>query len=503
MPEKYIGICVDGTKATMVSTLDAMATSYSTVDLGDATESIKALLKNTKNKKKSHPIRVAVSAQTTILKSLDVTAKATKTYEDFQELLYAALPVARDSTSVAGIIHNPEDLIGDTVCSGAAASIPTSVVSQVYKAMGSFPCEVVSTPLVLSLYDGVWLGIQQNIASVSLVTKGKIVAYRQLRLGGLESIVSLLLGSSTEVKAVQTRVDQALITVNSTDTQASTEVSRYMRMLVNELSQTIEFWRRQGETIENEGMILVYGPGANSAILDNALNESSFVRAVCSSIDRLLVHLNASQRLDSYVAFLAATSIGKNMPHISYTNPDAAQLRVKKLKKIKTISIVLGALAAVTALGLLVVKPIIETKSRESTAKKNLELVESNFAPLRDMYVLSEEYIARSTVRDEVVNGEPNWYYIYTEIASSTPSSANVSQVVSSVSNGVVSVGMSASLQGGKYEDISAWLTRLKQVKGVTSAWTRGFNEREGKVAVDITVTFDSKMVTDEEEATQ
>ena len=50
MPEKYIGICVDGTKATMVSTLDAMATSYSTVDLGDATESIKALLKNTKNK---------------------------------------------------------------------------------------------------------------------------------------------------------------------------------------------------------------------------------------------------------------------------------------------------------------------------------------------------------------------------------------------------------------------------------------------------------------------
>ena len=149
------------------------------------------------------------------------------------------------------------------------------------------------------------------------------------------------------------------------------------------------------------------------------------------------------------------------------------------------------------------VKPIIETKSRESTAKKNLELVESNFAPLRDMYVLSEEYIARSTVRDEVVIGEPNWYYIYTEIASSTPSPANVSQVVSSVSNGVVSVGMSASLQGGKYEDISAWLTRLKQVKGVTSAWTRGFNEREGKVAVDITVTFDSKMVTDEEEATQ
>lgn len=499
MPEKYIGICVDGSRATMVSTLDAIATSYSTVDLGDPAESIKVLLKNIKQKKKNPPIRVVVSAQTTILKSLDVTAKAARTYEDFQELLYRTLPVARDSTSVAGIIHNPEDLLGDTVCSGAAASLPTSVVSQVYQAMGSVRCEVVSTPLVLSLYDGVWLGIQQGIASVSLVTRGKIVAYRQLRLGGLESIVSLLLGSSTEVKAVQTRVDQALVTANSTDTQASTEVGRYMRMLVNELSQTIEFWRRQGEIIENEGMILAYGPGANSILLDNALNESSFVRAMCSSIDRQLVHLAPSQRLDSYTAFLAAVSIGKNMPHISYINPNALKLRAKKLKKVKTISIVLGALSTVAAIGLLVVKPIIETKSKESTAKNARALAESEFAPLQDMYILSEEHIARSTVKAEVLRGQPDWSYIYTELTNSTPSMANVSQIVATSSGGTVSVGIAASLQGGKYEDISAWLKRLSAVKGVTSAWTRGFNEREGKVTADITVTFDVTLIAQEE----
>lgn len=499
MPEKYIGICLDGSRATMISTLDAIATSYFSVDLGDPAESIKALLKNTKQKKKSPPIRVAVSASTTVLKSLDVTAKATKTYEDFQELLYGALPVARDSTSVAGIVHNPEDLLGDAVCSGAAASIPTSVVSQVYQAMGTVRCEVVSTPLILSLYDGVWLGIQQGITSVSLVTKGKIVAYRQLRLGGLESIVAQLLGASTEVKAVQTRVEQVLITANSTDTQAATEVARYMRMLTAELSQTIEFWRRQGETIENEGMILAYGPGANSVALDSALNESSFVRAVCSNIDRQLVHLNPSQRLDSYTAFLAAVSIGKNMPLISYANPDAAQLRVKKLKKFKTIGIVLGVLSTVAAIGLLVVKPIVETKSKESSAKKALALAESKLAPLQDIYVLSEEYRARSTVNEEVVSGQPNWYYIYTELASSAPPSANIAQIVSTSSGGVVFASMSASIQGGKYEDISAWLKRLNQVRGVTSAWTRGFNEREGKVAVDITVTFDVTALAEEE----
>ena len=48
MPEKYTGICLDGSRATMVNTLDAIATSYSTVDLGDPAESVKVLLQNVK-----------------------------------------------------------------------------------------------------------------------------------------------------------------------------------------------------------------------------------------------------------------------------------------------------------------------------------------------------------------------------------------------------------------------------------------------------------------------
>lgn len=498
MPEKYIGVCLDGSKATMVTTVDAVASTYLSVDSGDPVESLKLLLKNVKQKKKSPPVRVTVSAQTTILKSMDVTARDLQTYEDFQNLLYATLPVARDSTSITGLVHNPEDLLGDAVCSGSCASLPSSVVSQVYQAMGAVRCEVVSTPLILSAYDGVWLGIQKSMTSVSLVTKGRIVAYRQLRLGGLESIVSLLLGSSAEVKPVQDRVELALITANSTDTQAATEIGRYMRMLTSELSQTIEFWRRQGEMIENEGMVLVYGPGANSLALDGALHESGFVRGICSSIDRLLVNLKPSTRLDSYAAFLAAVTTGKNMPYISHINPDTAQLRVKKLKKLKVTGITLSALTLLSALGLLVVKPVIQAKSSESSAKNALALAQGKFAAVQDIYVLSQESEQRDAVNKEVTGSQPQWVYIYTELGLSTPVSANVSQMVATSTQDAVSVSISASFPQGRYEDMSAWLKRLREIKGVTSAWTRGFNEREGKVTADITVTFDAALVLEE-----
>lgn len=490
MPEKYVGICVDGSRATMVNTIDSLATSYATVDLGDVGESVKVLIKNVKQRKKSPPIRIVVSAPTSMVKSMDVTAKDTASYDDFQELLYTALPVDRDTTSVAGMVHNPEDMVGDKVCPGAAASLATSVLSEVYNAMGSLRCEVVSTPLVFAAHNGVWLGIQQGIASLSLLANGRIVAYRQLRLGGLSSVVSHLLGSSTNVKAIQTRVEQALVTVNNTDTQASTEVGRYMRMLTTEISQTIDFWRRQGEVIENDGMILAYGPGAVSPLLDDALHEGGFVRAICSAIDRQLVNVASAQRLDSYPAFLAAVSVGKNMPYVSFTNPNYQALKKAQRRKLKIASTLVGTLAALASLGLFVVKPIVDVKRKESATKTSLVDVEGRFAPLQDMYVLSEESLARAAVNDEVLADQPDWAAIYQQLMLSAPPAATIVQMTATSSEGVVIVNIAATLPGGRYEDMSAWLTRLGEINGVTSAWTRGFNERQGKVTVDLTVNF-------------
>lgn len=312
-------------------------------------------------------------------------------------------------------------------------------------------------------------------------------------------MVSHLLGSATNIKPVQARVEQALVTVNNTDTQASTEVGRYMRMLTTEVSQTIDFWRRQGEIIENDGMILAYGPGAISPFLDDALHEAGFVRALCSAIDRQLVNVASAQRLDSYPAFLAAVSVGKNMPYVSFINPNYQALKRAQRRKLKIVSTIVGTLAVLASLGLFVIKPIIDVKRKESATKISMTEVEGRFAPLQEMYVLSEESLARAAVNNEVLADQPNWPAIYQQVMLSAPPTATIVQMTATSSEGVVIVNIAAALPDGRYEDMSAWLTRLGELDGVTSAWTRGFNERQGKVTVDLTVNFAvSQSATDE-----
>lgn len=98
--------------------------------------------------------------------------------------------------------------------------------------------------------------------------------------------------------------------------------------------------------------------------------------------------------------------------------------------------------------------------------------------------------MARAAVNDEVLADQPNWAAIYQQLMLSAPPAATIVQMTATSSEGVVIVNIAATLPDGRYEDMSAWLTRLGEINGVTSAWTRGFNERQGKVTVDLTVNF-------------
>jgi hypothetical protein len=489
VPNKYIGISVDGSRATLVMTIDDIATSTESVDLLDVATSIRSLLRGVKQKKNDPPIRVSITAASTTVRKVDVTHKTLKSYEDFNNALFSAIPLPRDVTSMAGVVYDRENLVGDVTCVGTAASVPTSIVSQVYEALESRRSEVVATPLVLSMYDGVWLGVHQNIASVSLVSGGQLAAYRQLRIGGLASVASTLLGASVEVALMQERVHSALTTIDSSDTQALAELGRYTRMLTSELQQTVEYWRRTGETIPNDGAVLAYGPGAESVLLDDALSDSGLTRALCIPLDRSLVHIPASKRLDSYAAFLTAVSATTHMPYISYANPNAVANKATRRKKLKVLSVSAFSVIIASILGLVVVKPLLDAKSAESDAKVALRTAEEKFREIEDIYKQAEESSIRYSIIKEVTVNVPDWRYVYSEMYKSLPASSLVSQISSTSDQGIVTLNISLSILNGSYADITSWLTRLEQISGVSDAWSRGFTTREGKVTADVSVT--------------
>ena len=109
MPNKYIGISVDGSRATLVMTIDDIATSTESVDLLDVATSIRSLLRGVKQKKNDPPIRVSITAASTTVRKVDVTHKTLKSYEDFNNALFSAIPLPRDVTSLAGVVYDREN----------------------------------------------------------------------------------------------------------------------------------------------------------------------------------------------------------------------------------------------------------------------------------------------------------------------------------------------------------------------------------------------------------
>jgi len=487
MSERTFGLSIDGDRVTVVETLGDIAVSSNSVVTGSLEDSLTIALEGIKQKRKEAPIRVSLLAPSISMRRMDVTAQLAASRVDFEDAVFAALPVNREVTAVAGAFFDPEAMVGDAVTAGVAVVGPAERIEEVYRLVGKRRIELVASPLVLTGFDGVWLGIHHGLADVTLVVAGRPLAYRQLRAGGLNALLAVL-GDPGDPSVGPSRVLAAL-TATAADPVADIEVGRYMRMVATELAQTIEYWRKTGESVPGNSEVLVYGAGGSSQLSENALSEAGFTVVMPDLLLQALSYVPPANRAEAMLALCSAATSGRHMPQASFTNPLFAALLEARRKTRKRMLAAAGGLAALAFVGLTIVRPFVDGWLSSRRAETELAEVRIEFADKAEWYYKKVDFDARSGVLEQVIASQPYWEDVYNVILSSVPQGSSIAQIVSTASGDSVIATVSLSRPNGSYDDLVSWLVRLDETEGVDRVWSSGFSLRE-----DGTASFEVSM---------
>jgi hypothetical protein len=490
MAERSFGLSIDGDRVTVVETLGDIAVSSNSVAAGSLEDSLLVALEGIKQKRKDAPVRIAMLAPSVSMRRMDVTAALANSRADFEDAVFAALPVNREVTAVAGAFFDLESMVGDAVSAGVAVVGPADRIEEVYRLVGKRRIELVASPLVLAGFDGVWLGLHHGLADVTLVVGGRPLAYRQLRAGGLNALLAVL-GDPANPSLGQSRV-LASLTGTISDPVADIEVGRYMRMVAGELTQTVDYWRKTGESVPGNSEVLIYGAGGSSVLAENALSEAGFTVVMPDLLRQALSYVAPSGRAESLLALCAAATAGRHMPQASFTNPlFAALLEGRRKARKRSLAVAAGVVVA-GFVGLTIVKPFVEGWTASRRAEQELAEVQSEFAGKAEWYYKKVDLDARRGIVDGVRSTEPFWADVYRVLLASAPAGAEISQINATSSTGSVLATVSLSQRGGRYDDLVAWLERLEDVDGVSRAWSSGFSvSDEGVASFEISLQLD------------
>lgn len=487
MSERAFGLSIDGDRVTVVETLGDIAVSSNSVVTGSLEDSLTIALEGIKQKRKDAPIRVSLLAPSISMRRMDVTSQLAASRADFEDAVFAALPVNREVTAVAGAFFDTEAMVGDAVTAGVAVVGPADRIEEVYRLVGKRRIELVASPLVLTGFDGVWLGVHHGLADVTLVVDGRPLAYRQLRAGGLNALLAVL-GDPGDPSVGPSRVLAAL-TATAADPVADIEVGRYMRMVATELAQTIDYWRKTGESVPGNSEVLVYGAGGGSQLSENALSEAGFTVVMPDLLLQALSYVPPANRAEAMLALCSAATSGRHMPQASFTNPLFAALLEARRKVRKRMLAAAGGLVALAFVGLTIVRPFVDGWLSSRRAETELAEVRIEFADKAEWYYKKVDFDARSGVLEQVTASQPHWEDVYNVILSSVPQGSTISQIVSTASGDSVIATVSLSRPNGSYDDLVSWLVRLDETEGVDRVWSSGFSVRE-----DGTASFEVSM---------
>ena len=478
MADKSFGISIDGDRVTVVETMGDIAISATSVAAGSLVDSLDAALSGIKQKRNDPPMRVSLIAPSTLLRRIDVTASLVGSRADFEDAVFTALPANREVSATAGAFFDRESLVGDTVSAGAAVISPATRIEEVYAALGHRRAEVVASPLTLTGFDGIWFGVHHSVSDVTLVVDGRAVAYRQLRAGGLSALLAVL-GDPNVPELGQSRLLGALTATGPEDPLANVELGRYLRMLVSELSQTLDYWRRSGENMPATDQVLLYGPGASSPLAHSALVDAGLRPLVPESLNQALSYVAPASRAESLSAFCAAVTTGRHMPQVSFVNPLDAAIAAASRKSRRRMLIVAGAGMVSVSLGLLVVKPIYEGWSAARLADSELTATRVEFDEKAELYHQSVDLEIRRQIQQSALDAQPAWSEVYALVLASLPTGVDIDQVSATADSDEVTATVSVTMRGGSYGDLTRWLSKLATTDGVVEAWSTGFSQRE------------------------
>lgn len=478
MSERSFGLSIDGDRVTVVETLGDIAVSSSSVATGSLEDSLQVALEGIKQKRNDPAIRVALVAPSMLLRRIDVTAALAQSRAAFEDAVFTALPANREVSATAGAFFDPEALVGETVSPGAAVIAPSAQIAAVYAALGRRRAEVVASPLTLVGFDGIWCGIHHSVAEVTLVVAGRALAYRQLRTGGLSAVLSLL-GDPNTPGLGESRLLAALTATGPDDPVAHVELGRYLRMLVSELSQTLDYWRRTGESVPSSNEVLIYGAGGTSSLAQSAFSEAALQPVVPEPLVQALSYIPPATRAETLSALCASVTAGRHMPQVAFVNPvHAEHVAAAKRSRRRMVAVAAGGVA-IAAVGLLVVKPFYEGWSAARIADAELVTVQREFDAKADLYHQSVDLSIRREVVDGALAMQPTWGDVYRLVLASLPLGAEIDQINATVDGSEVIATVSVTLRSGSYSDLTRWLSTLQATEGVRQAWSTGFTQRD------------------------
>lgn len=479
MSEKSYGLSIDGDRVNVVEMLGDVVVSCTPVAAGSLTDSLQAALAAVKQRRNDPPLRIALVAPTATLRRIDVTAKTAASRADFEDAAHAALPVNRDTSAFAGAFFEPDAMLGDAVTPGVAVIAPRQLIEDIYTALGKLRAEVVASPLVLDGPDGVWVGVHQSVAEITLLQDGRPVAYRQLRIGGLGGLLTVLGDPSSPGLALQ-RLIGALTGTGPDDPGARIEVSRYMRMLTGEIGQTLEYWRRTGENVPPSPRVVLYGLGACSAAATTALAEAGLTGGLPEEIASRLGYVSLAQRPEAVLGFSAAATVGRFMPQASFVNPVLNRVVAARRKARRRLVIAGGVALAALLAAVFVGRPVYDGWSAKRDADQELAAARQGFESLAGVYAQTVDLDARTAVIRAERAGEPDWSGVIRDVLATVPAGAQVGQFTTEIADagtGLVEASLSVSMAQGGYQDLVGWLDRLAALPGATDAWSSGFSQ--------------------------
>jgi hypothetical protein len=478
-----IGLEIDGDRVTLVEVTGGVAVSSRTVTHPNVASALALALAGYKIKRTDPAIRLVLSCQGVNLRRIDVTASMLER-RAFEDAAFTAMPVPRETNSVAGIFFDPQSLTGDLLTPGIAVIAPSQQVEKVYEALGRRESEVVAPPCVLSGLDGVWLGLRHRTADVTLVANGRPVAYRQLRSGGLDAIS----GALGDDGAGTQRLYASLNRTGMVDQIAEAEIARYLQNVAVELRQTVDYWARSGEDVS--GPVAVYGPGANASGIAAAMAEQRFEVGMHPEIERRLVYLPAAERGAAVAGFLAAVTAGTDMPQAAFVNPYAIAHEEDNRRRDRRARRVLAGVVAAGFIGLVAGIPYVGARLDLNDAKADLASATVEFEGASAAYQKLADTEDRLGYIDAFRAAEPAWPSALSVTFSTMPVGAKIRELNTTLIAGELRVRASAELPGGSYADLTKWLEKLRATANVSAAWSESFSNREGRAIFDVTFTI-------------
>jgi hypothetical protein len=476
-----VGVEVDGTTAVAATVTDDRVVSVNVVS-SDTPE--KALAQILAGVKRNVPVRVALVTPGAAVRRVDVSP-AMLDRRQFETAVYAAVRASTEGTTAAAVFHDLDALTAGGMCPGTAVVAPAEEVNLAYGASRRHRLEVVTPAFTFAGagLDGLHLGLRRSVTDLTLVSQGKVVAHRQIRDASIGDLATRLGGVDVAMRVLLTEH------LAATDLIHDDERGRWLRTLAQEVRRSLDQWSKTA--VVTAETVHVYGPAGDAPLLPGYLSDVGLTTAVPDVVRQALSQLPGPGARSAVGAWLAARSLGEQLPQAVFPDPHVAQVIAAQQTSSRRTKLIAGGAAAVVALTALWLVPPMLGQRELDAAQARKTAATARLAALAEQSAQMTADQARAAAADAGYAQRLRWSALLGQVWATAPAGATLSSVTPAYSQQtqMVTVTVSANFRG-TVDDLSAWTQRLRTDLQALDAWPRSFSVERDRLNASLSFTI-------------